>query len=89
MWHHHKHPGNSLILLAALVNIIHEEISIKPAKVSLEKTEELLDYLFFIMGPQIILRFRGIPDASDTLVTSCSQRAIGTFCPMGNFLSGK
>lgn len=91
--HHHEHPGDSLILLAGLVSITQKEISIKPAMVSLEKTEELSNCSFFQNGPSFttewLLRFRVIPSASDTPEQSCSQWAIATFCPVGNFLSGK
>ena len=55
MCHHHEHPGDTLILLAGLVNITQKEISIKPAMVSLEKTEELSNCSFFKMGPVLPL----------------------------------
>lgn len=39
--------------------------------------------------PLLTLRFRATPPPSGTPEQSCSQWAIVTFCPMGNFLSGK
>lgn len=55
MCHHHEHPADSLILLAGLVNVTQQEISIKPEMLSLEKTEELPNSSFFKMGPVLPL----------------------------------